>query len=383
MKSKRKILILIPSLRGGGAERTLINLLDKIDYARYDIDLVVVSKHGPYLDQIPEQVNVIYFYRLHIITRFLSFLHRKTGFDWFFRRKMKKLRKQYDVGISFLDSTFTDFLFFTDIFDKRVALVHSSYLSHEDYISSFQNPEYRKKVIAHRYSCLDAIYFVSHDSQNDFIELFGDFPNVGVVYNLIDAESVIRKSLEPPGFKSESGFIFSAIGSLLPVKGFDRLIRAAKIAFDQGYQFELHIAGDGPEKKSLEKLIRQSGLKDIVTLHGFLDNPYPLLKLSDVFVMSSVSEALPTVLCEAMILEKPSLVTNCSGCRGLVESGEYGLMAEQDDNDLAQKMMLYMDSPELLSYYSKKSAERSKLFNDSEILKSYYKIFDWEQITDE
>jgi len=194
---------------------------------------------------------------------------------------------------------------------------------------------------------------------------------------------VIRKSLEPPGFKSESGFIFSAIGSLLPVKGFDRLIRAAKIAFDQGYQFELHIAGDGPEKKSLEKLIRQSGLKDIVTLHGFLDNPYPLLKLSDVFVMSSVSEALPTVLCEAMILEKPSLVTNCSGCRGLVESGEYGLMAEQDDNDLAQKMMLYMDSPELLSYYSKKSAERSKLFNDSEILKSYYKIFDWEQITDE
>jgi len=383
LKSKRKILILIPSLRGGGAERTLINLLHKIDYDRYDIDLIVVSKHGHYLEQIPEQVNVTYFFRFHIITRILSFLHRKTGFDWFFRRKMKRLETQYDVGISFLDSTFTNFLFFNDIFDKRVALVHSSYLSHEDYIRSFQNKKYRNKVSANRYSCLDAIYFVSHDSREDFVELFGEFPNTGVVYNLIDAESVIRKSLEPPGFKSESGFIFSAIGSLLPVKGFDRLIRAARIAIDQGYQFELHIAGDGPEKKSLEKLIRQSGLEDTVTLHGFLDNPYPLLKLSDVFVMSSVSEALPTVLCEAMILEKPSLVTNCSGCRGLVESGEYGLMAEQDDNDLAQKMMLYMDSPELLSYYSKKSAERSKLFNDSEILKSYYKIFDWEQITDE
>jgi glycosyltransferase involved in cell wall biosynthesis len=231
-----------------------------------------------------------------------------------------------------------------------------------------------------RYSCLDAIYFVSNDSLNDFIELFGEFPNMGVVYNLIDAENVIKKSLEPFELKTESGTIFSAIGSLFPVKGFDRLLRAAKIARDEGYQFEVHIAGDGPEKNSLEKFIRQSGLEEVVRLHGFMSNPYPLLKKSDIFIMSSVSEALPTVLCEAMILGKPSLVTNCSGCRGLVESGEYGLMAEQDDHDLAQKMMLYMDSPELQSYYAQKSAERSSLFNDEEILEKYYKIFDWEQV---
>jgi glycosyltransferase involved in cell wall biosynthesis len=99
------------------------------------------------------------------------------------------------------------------------------------------------------------------------------------------------------------------------------------------------------------------------------------MKNSDVFVMSSVSEALPTVLCEAMILGVPSLVTNCSGCRGLVDHGEYGLISEQNDHDLATKMIRYMENPELLDYYSKQSLERAKLFEDERILKSYYNIF--------
>jgi len=90
--------------------------------------------------------------------------------------------------------------------------------------------------------------------------------------------------------------------------------------------------------------------------------------------MSSVSEALPTVLCEAMILGKPTLVTNCSGCRELVDHGIFGIMAEQDDNDLAEKMIQYLSIPEFIDYYHKKSLERALLFDDSQILAEYYRI---------
>jgi len=149
-----------------------------------------------------------------------------------------------------------------------------------------------------------------------------------------------------------------------------------KIVRDNGYNFKLHLAGTGPEEQNLRNMIREFNLENHVVLLGFLENPYPLMKQSDVFVMSSVSEALPTVLCEAMILGTPSLVTNCSGCRGLVEEGEYGMMAEQNDHDLAEKMMTLIDNPRLLKHYSKKSLERAELFDDERILHAYYDIFD-------
>jgi len=62
-KNKRKILFILPSLVGGGAERTLINLLEKIDYKKYDVDLLVVLKQGVYLKQVPKEVKLLYLFK--------------------------------------------------------------------------------------------------------------------------------------------------------------------------------------------------------------------------------------------------------------------------------------------------------------------------------
>jgi len=366
----------MPSLRGGGAERTLINLLHKVDYDRYDIDLIVISKFGQYNNEVPEEVDVRYFFKNDYWVRFLGYLHRTLNIEWFFKKKMASVEKEYDVGISFLDSNYTDLLFYTDSIQKRVTFIHGSYLTHTNYEKFYKYDHYRKKMMVNRYSKLDGIYFVSHDSMSDFIELFGEFSEMGVVYNMIDREGVLRKSRLATHSPEDGSFTFIAVGSLLPIKGFDRLIRAAGIARNKGYSFKLNIAGSGPDEKSLKRLIRELNLEETVKMHGFVKNPYPLMKSSDVFVMSSISEALPTVLCEAMILGVPALVTNCSGCRGLVEGGKYGLMAEQDDRDYADKMMLLMDDTRLLEEYAEKSLKRAELFDDERILQRYYSIFD-------
>lgn len=99
------------------------------------------------------------------------------------------------------------------------------------------------------------------------------------------------------------------------------------------------------------------------------------MKIGDVFVMSSISEALPTVLCEAMILGKPVVVTNCSGCRELVDEERYGLMAEQNDESLADKMSQYIQQEELVKYYAQKSGERADIFDTEKVIQAYYKIF--------
>ena len=376
MGSKRRLLFLMPSLRGGGAERTLINLLHKIDPARYHVDLIVVSKKGPYVEQVPEYVNISYLYQNDYIARILMYLHSKFRLMWFFEKKMKKIEKKYDMGISFLDCYVTDLLFMTEKIEKRIAFIHSSYRTHENYERFYSKEKLNRRLRAERYSRLDAIYFVSEDSMKEFIDVMGVYPEMGVVYNLIDREAVIRKSEEPFELLENETFAFSAVGSLMEVKGFDRLIRAAAIVKDKGYSFTIHLAGTGAEEEKLRALICELGLEEEVYLYGFLPNPYPLMKQSDVFVMSSKSEALPTVLCEAMMLGVPTLVTDCSGCRGIVDHGEFGLMAEQDDHDYAGKMMRYMDEPELLVQYREKSLERAEIFDDEKVLNRYYNIFD-------
>lgn len=365
----------MPSLRGGGAERTLINLLNKVDYNRFDVDLVVVSEHGPYISQIPPEVSVSYLFKNHFLVRILAYLHRTHDINWFFRKKMEAFTKEYDVGISFLDSNFTDLLFYSDNFKRRVAFIHGSYLSHSNYERFYKFKKYRSKLHKNRYSQLDGIYFVSNDSKTEFEELFGEYPGMGVVYNMIDCETVIEKSAENDRPRAKDIFTFSAVGSLLPIKGFDRLVRASKIARDKGYAFRVEIAGTGPEEENLKRLIRECDIEETVTLRGFVDNPYPLMSRSDVFVMTSISEALPTVLCEAMALGVPALVTDCSGCRGLVDD-EFGIVAKQDDKDFAKKMMTLMDRPDLLAHYREKSLERSEIFDDEAVLQAYYNIFD-------
>lgn len=372
---KRKILFIIPSLVGGGAERTLINLLRMLDYQHYEVDLVSVLNRGQLISQIPSEVRYSTLYNSEQLVRIYSWLQKRLGFTYFIKRRFKKhIHKDYDIGISFLDGNITDYLFFSNRIKKRYCWVHSAYKSYNNFWKFYKNKKYREKLIRERYSNLDGIYFVSQDAMDEFIDVFGQYNEMKVIYNIINNDEVRQKAQEPIEIKNNK-FNFVSVGSLLPVKGYDRLIRAAKIVVTKGYDFTISILGKGGEKENLQKMITDLQLQDSVFLKGFQSNPYPYIQQADAFVMTSISEALPTVLCEAMILKKPTLVTNCTGCREVVNYGEFGLIAEQDDNDLAEKMILMIIDRDILEHYTKMSTLRSEIFDDQKVLSEYYKVF--------
>lgn len=371
---KRKILFLIPSLNGGGAERTLINLLQKLDYSKFDVELVVVLRDGVYLQSVPKEINCIYLFQNKMLVRILEFLQKKIGFNYLLKKRiLNKVQGDYDLGISFLDGNITDLLFYIDGLKKRYAWVHSSYKTNQNFARFYEDEKYVQKLKMQRYGRLDGIYFVSNDAKEEFIQVFGKYDKMEVIYNFIDVDSVLKKAKADVSTK-QNIFEFIALGSLLSVKGFDRLIRASKIVKDKGFNFKVSILGSGSEKQNLESLVEDCGLTANVFFAGFVNNPYPLLSRADVFIMSSVSEALPTVLCEAMILGKATLVTNCSGCREIVANGEFGLMAEQSDESLAENMVKYLSDPSLVVDYEIQSLERAKLFDDKLVLTEYNKI---------
>jgi len=376
MDHKIKLLFIIPSLAGGGAERTLINLLNKIDYDSFDVDLVCVLGKGPYLTQVPSKVNLIVLTKNEFWLKIITKIHQKFNFIQVFKPMMIPIsERHYDVGISFLDSVYTDLLYAGTQFGRRFTWVHASYKSYINFYKFYRNENYRKRLIRNRFSKLDGFVFVSHDSMAEFIELFGEYPNMQVIYNPVDKLGIIKKSEHPVDLSDYNHtFNFVALGSLIPVKGYDLLLDAIRILSTGNQNFKVHILGSGYLEKELKVRANKLRINEFVNFLGFQSNPYPYLKAADAFIMTSISEALPMALCEAMVLHKPVIVTNCSGCREIVDNGVYGLMADQNPDAVAEKMKLFLTDNQLLRHYRAQSVKRAEIFNDDNMLNAFYTL---------
>lgn len=364
----------MPSMGGGGAERVLINLLNQIDYNKFDVELILLMKKGKLWDSIPKEVNKSNLGLSSLYLKVLSYVYRIFNLNLFWMLN-HKIKGQYDVGISFMDSIFTELLFLKSLkFKKKITVVHSSYKSHSNR-SKFIKGKY-KDVMVDRYKKLDNIVCVSKESREEFIDLFGEDHNIEVIYNPLNKKDIINKSNEyfPKELESHK-FNFIAVGSLIPVKDFELIIRASHILKSKSLVFHLHILGDGFLKEVLSTLINQLKLESSVTLHGFKSNPYPWLNHADVFIMSSKTEGLPTVLCESLILGKPVLVPNIPGCREVIDFGKYGIMCERNENDFSEAMEKCISEPMLLEGLKIKAIERSAIFDDNIALTKYNILF--------
>lgn len=372
---KKKILFLMPSLVGGGAENALIKFLKNFDYQKYEVTLLLVCYHGIYIDKIPKEVNVRYLFKNYKFVSLLAHLQIKFNFrlilEWAFKRTIKE---KYDTAISFLDSSFSDLLFLLGSETKKIAWVHSSYISNKNFNQFLRNKKYLNKIIEKRYKRLDCIVFVSNDAKNEFIEAVGSFKNMEVIYNLFDEDELRQKANE--GITKNKEFTFVAVGSIIPVKGYDFLIEAAKVLKDSGYNFKINILGQGHKLNEYEASVKTLELENTVSFLGYKSNPYAYINTADVFVMTSLSEALPSALIEAMIIGKPVLITNTAGCREVIEYGKYGMMTERTPEAFAKKMKELIDTPSLKEKYSSLSQEKAKDFSKNNILKRFFEILE-------
>lgn len=371
---KRKLLFIMPSMEGGGAERVLINLLNLLDYNLYTVDLIVLLGKGELWDSIPSKVNKRTSTYPSLFIRGIIYLFRTRKINLFWMLS-PEIKGKYDVGISFMDSAYTELLFLNSLkLNKKIAVLHSSYKSYDNR-AKFIKGSYKNILLA-RYAKLNNIIAVAHESKKEFVELFGTQFPVEVIYNPLNIKDIIEKSEEERPSELKVGtFNFVAVGSLLPVKDFGLLIRSASILKNNGYQFHLHILGEGVLREELSNLITELKLNDYVTLRGFIRNPYNWIKNADSFIMSSIVEGLPTVLCESLILGKPVIVPNVPGCREVIDFGKYGIMCERNENDFYEAMAKFITDPRLLETYAEKALERSKIFSDEIAIEKYNKLF--------
>ena len=130
---------------------------------------------------------------------------------------------------------------------------------------------------------------------------------------------------------SWSARVVMAAGTLIPRKGFERLIRAYAPLTEEFPGWRLRIFGEGSEEDALRKTIEELGVGDAVDLAGFSSSLHDVMRTASVFAMSSYAEALPMVLLEAMDTGLPVVAFDCTGPRELVDHGRTGVLVEDGD----------------------------------------------------
>ena len=194
-QNKKRILFIDGPLGGGGAERVLIDILRNIDYDQYEVDLAVICRGGALMDEVPEQVNVIELWDGYSLTYKLAFRMSKwLRSNWLFSRKMngKKLRKDYDIEISFLEGMPLKLGALRKTAAKKATWVHVDLFTHR-----YEEDQFYPGEELEAYDNMDVVVNVSNDCEKAFCKRFPECKaEKRVIYNPIDRVKIERMANE-------------------------------------------------------------------------------------------------------------------------------------------------------------------------------------------
>jgi len=325
-----KVALFLPSLRGGGAERVMVNLARGFVERGLQVDLVLAKAEGPYLSQVSQSVRVVDLKSKRV-------LYSLPGLVRYLRREQPK------ALLSAMDHTNVVALWAKKLARVPTRVVVSVHSTTSIATKRAKNIRGRMMPLFIRkfYPWADAVVAVSKGVAEDLLKIAGlPKEKIRVIYNPVITPDLFAKAEEPvdhPWFRPGEPPVILGIGRLTEAKDFPTLIRAFALVRKER-PARLMILGEGEERPKLEALVRELGLEKDVSLPGFVDNPYKYMKRAAVFVLSSRWEGLPTVLIEALALGIPVVSTDCpSGPREILDGGRWGrLVAVGDVGSMAK-----------------------------------------------
>lgn len=360
----KKILFVTNNMLGGGAERVLLTLLNSLDRTKFSIDLILIKNKGIRLDEIAKDISVKYIYDadggdLPKDPSQVKEIYKNT------------VRQKYDIEIAFLEGAPTYFVSQSDNpHSKKYAWVHVDLNAYHWTCSYYNSLEDERTA----YLKFDKIIFVSQSNLQAFRKEFGIDENLHVLFNPIDAQSILSQS---DAYKiHEERFMFCYVSSISKRKGQDKIIRAIKQLSDDGYDCCLYLVGDGEFADECKRLCEELSITDRVIFTGYEKNPFPYIKAADVFVHASSSEGFPVVLCESLILNTPVIATECNGSIDVLENGAYGLMTEISVDGIYAAMKNMLQNPELCNRYSETGKAWTKKYFRNNNYKAIEALFE-------
>lgn len=392
---KHTILIFSQAMELGGVERSLLGLLDSIDYDRYDVDLFLMRHSGelmPYLDrrvnllpEIPQYASLavpmtsllrrgqfrVLFGRLrgkYAARRFdqrnpsekssiaaLTYSHKYT------LSSMPQIsNKCYDLAISFLTPHY--FVRERVKAKKYVAWIHTDYTA-----LAFDRP-----AELAMWSGYDAICgvseFVSQGFQRTFPELAG---KVCTIENILPRELTARQAEVPQNeIPPEGAISLLSIGRFCDAKNFDNVPDICRRLIESGLDVKWYLIGYGGSEQLIRQKIAEVGMQDRVMILGKKDNPYPYMRACDLYVQPSRYEGKAVTVREAQLLGKPVVITKYATSASQLEDGVDGVIVPMDNAGCAAGIAELLRDPERMRQLSENCKKRDYT-NSAEIEKIY------------
>ncbi|MCM3727698.1 glycosyltransferase [Neobacillus cucumis] len=311
---KSKLAFLLPSFEEGGVEKVTINLAYGLRSMGYDVEFVVFKKQGAFLSEVEKEFTI---HELKINRSSESIFKLVTYF--------KQNRPDFFISAKhYINTNVLIAKLLSRTKTKIIVSGHGMFFKRRGLLPFLMKVTYTKA---------DAIVAVSNGVGKNISEITNiSADKITVIHNPVISEEFIQTYQQTNAYVKPDGYkLILSIGRLSPEKDYTTLIKAFHKVREH-HPVKLMIVGEGPERDKLQETINELNLNEDVALPGFKKNPIGYLKAADLFVLSSLTEGLPTVLIESLYCKTPIVSTDCpSGPDEILCNGEYGKLTPVGD----------------------------------------------------
>ena len=327
---QKRIILIIPSLVGGGTEKTVVNLANLFNRSNYKVEIICIYKNNEKAPNLSDGIK-------------LNYLNCKTIKESIFKLRLKFNIKESSVIISFLTAT-NIAVSIARLFQQKKH--YFIYTQHEiPSLNLFKKKKYFLFPFLIRifYPSASKIICVSKGLEDELKTFLNKSSRRKIVsiYNYIEN----TKGFRNPNVTSKYRLL--SVGRLIKSKDFSSLLKAIYLIKDD-LNVELKIVGEGPQKEILEGEIIKFGLEKICKIKNYTCNIEDYYSNSDIYISSSLYESFGNTIVEAMKFNLKIISTDCKyGPREILEDGKFGYLVK-------------LKSPESIAEAIKKAALSKK-----------------------
>ena len=351
-----KILIAIPQLIFGGAEKVLVSFANDLVRRGHEVEILELYERGFLKDQFDQRVTFDaicsnaytrkYYASLAQVKR-NPLLIGKLVFSKLvgYRRFAERLAarryagREFDVAINYLETESPLFLLEHIRANRYLQWIHID-------IANMEHPE-DADCFKDVWSRMDKIVCVSGHARENFIRRYpGLESRTQLIYNFYDTDTIRTQGQTPcllPGLNPA----LLSVGRMTEQKKYLRFLDVLARLRDEGFSFGWHILGQGAQWTAIEEKVLALNLQDRVFLHGVTDNPYRYMTACDLFVLPSGWEGFPTVTVEAKILGCPVLATDVAGIREQLIHGKTGWIVDNSEDGIYEGLKYLLQNPDV------------------------------------
>ena len=372
---KKKILFMSEALWIGGIETALVNLLNRMDYEKYEVTLLLRRAifDGDMRQKVPAKCRILTFDRDDPQYRFARLYHLTENGE-----NPSRLHRclmwavpvikwvENRLYIRYVRDQMKHERFDTCVIYSDVAAETAVRAIRADKFLLFYHHGAMRKVWHDEigYRKADKIIAVSGAVEQ---KLRAFRPNYAgkmmTIHNLTDVEGIRTKGEEPvpEEFPADKLNIVSC-GRVSHEKGMDLAVQAAAELVSMGHE-NIHwwIIGGGPAEDEVRAKIAELHMEEYVTMLGMKGNPYPYIKRADLYVQPSRFESYGLTIAEAMVLGKQIISTDTDGARELIRNGENGTLCAINATSITNAIMNVMAHPEIMKDFSGEIAEKNQI----------------------